>query len=603
MNLQEFREAVNLKIYNSKPTVLKVFRIMSVIVSIIAVTGLVYYHGFITEHKEDMFITRIFKWAFGFYILKYAVRIFYSFQPLKDIRDTLAEGVLMLFIVLNFLFAHLFGVDLIHGLGNLLGLDNLQAFFLMVIQGYFVLILANEIGRATNLIGGVNLSPPAMLISSFLILISLGCGVLMLPKMTASGETMGFLDALFTSISASCVTGLVVVDTATYFSYKGQLVIMILIQLGGLNIISFATMFAFFARNSIGIKHQSILQESLNVDSLSDSRDLFRQIFIFSIIIELVGALLIYLSWDSNIGFASHGDKIFYSIFHSISAFNNAGFSTFSDGLYENLIDTNYSVHVIIAVLVVLGGLGFAVLRDLFSIKKRKERKEKPWTTFRLDTKVSLYAAAILIMAGFLIFILFEHNNTLAGKSFAEQVVTSLFQSITTRTAGFNTVDIGSVTTPALIFIIFLMFIGASPGSTGGGIKTNTFALVFLGAWSTTRGKERLELLKHTIPYDLLNKAFLIFLFSLAFISLGIFGLAIAEPGKDLIALSFEEVSAFCTVGLSTGITSDLSTPARIIIMISMFTGRIGTLSLAFALGRQKRTHDYKYPKTTLMVG
>jgi potassium uptake TrkH family protein len=603
MTLNEFRELVNLKLYKSKTRVLRFFRVMSVIVSILAVASLVYYHGFHTSLSEQRFITSVFKWAFGFYILKYSIRIIYSFEPLKDIKETIFEGSLMLIIVLNFLLAQLFGWSLIHSVGDLMGLANLEAFFLMVIQAYFVLILANEIGRGTNLIGGIDISPPTMLISSFFVLISLGCGVLLLPEMTVTGESMPFLDALFTSISASCVTGLIVVDTANFFSYKGQFVIMMLIQLGGLNIISFATIFALFVRNGIGIKHQSIIQESLNVDSLSDSRDLFRQIFVFSILIELIGATLIFFSWDSDIGFVSTSEKVFFSVFHSISAFNNAGFSTFSNGLYENLIATNYTVHIVIAGLVVLGGLGFAVLRDLFSLKKYKERKDKPWTTYKIDTKISLYAAGILILAGFTIFMLFESGNTLSGKSLGERIITSIFQSITTRTAGFNTVDIGSVTTPALIFIIFLMFIGASPGSTGGGIKTNTFALVSLGAWSTTRGKERLELFKHTIPYELLNKAFLIFLFTLAFISLGIFGLAIAEPDLDLIALSFEEVSAFCTVGLSTGITADLSTPARIIIMVSMFIGRVGTLSLAFALGRKKRTNDYKYPKATIMIG
>jgi potassium uptake TrkH family protein len=571
-------------------------------VASIVVFSLIYYHGFFITHSEREVITTIIKVGLGFYMFKYLMRLVLSFRPLQDIKATIPEGVLMLLVFLNFLFAKLLGWHMIHSIGELLNLENLELFFAMVIQIYFAIILINEVGRAGNLISNLNLSPPTLLISSFLVLIIVGTGLLMLPQITVSGESMPFSDALFTSISASCVTGLVVVDTATYFTVKGQFIIMMLFQFGGLNIISFAALFALFARQSIGIKHQNIIKDSLNVDSLNASSSLFRKIFTFSITIELIGAALIFLSWGGGVEFKSLTDKAFNSLFHSISAFNNAGFSLFSNGLFEDGLRDSYALHFIVAIIIILGGIGFAVIRDVLDVKQNKKGRKRRHA-LKLNSKIALIGSTVLIFVGFFILYLFEHNNTMADKSTFGKITASFFQSVTSRTAGFNTVDIGALAAPSLIFLIFLMFIGASPGSTGGGIKTNTFVIVFLGAISTARGKGRLELFRNTIPFDLLNKAFLIFLFSIAFISLGIFGLAITEPDKDLLALSFEEVSAYCTVGLSTGITSDISPTGRIIIMLSMFLGRIGTLSLAFALGKKKKKVVYKYPKTNIMVG
>ena len=603
MKLRDIREKINIAIYDSKETVLKLFRVSSIVVTLIAVFAMLYFHGFDISNSHKHIITLVLKGAFGFFTLKYFARIFFSFSPLTDFKESIFEGTLISLILINGILAFFFDFHLLQSIGLTLGFNNVTRFVAIVIQCYFLLLLLNEIGRAGSRISNLNFSPPTLLISSFLILIVVGCGLLMLPEMSNPKGSMPFFESLFTSISASCVTGLTVVDTATYFTFKGQLVVMLLIQMGGLNIISFASIFALIARRGMGIKHQSILQENLNAESLSASSSLFRQIFVFSLSIELIGAALIFLFWSDSTHFHTLGDQFFYALFHSISAFNNAGFSTLSQGMFSTGVQHSYALHLVIALLIVLGSLGFATLRDLFSPQLLRERKQKSWKGLRIDSKISLYSAAILIGAGTIIFLLFENNNSLAEHSAFGKFTTALFQSVTTRTAGFNTVDIATLSAPVLIFTIFLMFIGAAPGSTGGGIKTSTFTLVFLGAWSTTRGKSRLELFRSTIPFELLNKAFLILLFSLSFISLGIFGLVIVEPDKDLLALSFEEVSAFSTVGLSTGITSQLSMPGKVIIMLSMFIGRIGTLSLAFALGLKQKSNDYKYPKANILVG
>lgn len=602
--INAIRERINIRLFDSRDRVLKDLRTAGVMISSLTILALVYFHGFKLTLAERAVVEFIVKFSIGFYIIKYVMEFVYSFSPIQHLKATKWEGVLMGFLFLNILSINIFGTEIMGFIGRVSGLEGLDQFFLLFIQGYFLLIVFLELGKASTTLPFASLSPPALLAISFIILILIGAGLLMLPEMTTSGNSMPFFDALFTSISASCVTGLIVVDTAEFFSFKGQFIIMMLFQLGGLNIISFATFFALFTKKGIGIRHQSLIQANYSDESLTSSADLFRKIIRFTFQIEALGTLLIFLTWGADMKFESLGERFFYSVFHAVSAFNNAGFSLFTDGLMEGPIQSSYLLHFIIALIVIFGGLGFGTIREIFTLRQVRERMRKPWKSLGVGTKISLYSTGILLGIGFLIFFIFEYNGTMEGQSFGGKLITSIFQSATTRTAGFNTVDIGSLALPVLIFFIFLMFIGASTGSTGGGIKTTTFALVFLSAWTTIRGKKKVELFKQTIPWELLNRAFSIFLFSATVILIGIFVLTISDPEIGLARLAFEEVSAFCTVGLSTGVTAELSSVGRVVIMISMFIGRIGTLTLAFALSsRRKESDDYKYPKASFMVG
>ncbi|KAB2809807.1 TrkH family potassium uptake protein [Phaeocystidibacter luteus] len=598
------RERINIRLFDSRDNVLRDLRTAGVLVSSLTILALIYFHGFHLTIPERVVVGFIIKFSIGFYLLKYVLEFVYSFSPIQHLKETKWEGILMAFLFLNILSINIFDTEIMSFFGELLGLEALDQFFLIFIQGYFLLIVFLELGKASTFLPFASLSPPALLAISFIILILIGTGLLMLPEMTSSGMSMPFSDALFTSISASCVTGLIVVDTATYFSFKGQFIIMMLFQLGGLNIISFATFFALFTKKGIGIRHQSLIQANYSNESLTSSAELFRKIIRFTFQIEALGAILIFFFWGANLHFDSLGQRLFYSIFHSISAFNNAGFSLFTNGLMEAPIQNSYFLHLIIAIIVIFGGLGFGTIRDIFTLRQVRERMRKPWKTLSVGSRIALYSTGVLLVLGFVVFFVFEFNGTMADKSIGGQIITAIFQSATTRTAGFNTVDIGSLALPVLIFFIFLMFIGASTGSTGGGIKTTTFALVFLSAWSTIRGKKKVEIFKQTIPWELLNRAFSIFLFSVSVILVGIFVLSISDPHLGLARIAFEEVSAFCTVGLSTGITSELSGVGRTVIMLSMFIGRIGTITLAFALSsRKKESNDYKYPKANFMVG
>lgn len=601
--LQRFREKANLKLYASKFNVLRTLRLGSGVVATLTLLALVYFHGFKINEEENRWIIFIVKSSIAFYIFKYIIEFVYSFSPMEHLRETKWEGFLMIFLVINIISIQITGIDLVGKTGDFFGFTRLSEILVLIIQGYFLLIVFLEIGKASTFLPLAKLSPPTILILSFLILIMFGTLLLLLPEMNVTGESMRFQDAIFTSISASCVTGLTVVDTANYLSFKGQFIVMILIQLGGLNIISFATLFAFFSRKGLGIRHQNMIQEGYLGETLNTSSELLKQIFRFTLIIELLGALLLFFTLGDRLQFNDLPSRIFFSIFHSISAFNNAGFSTLSNGLFEETIRNAYLLQFTIACLIILGGLGFGTIRDLFTIKFVRERIQKPWLHTKIGTKISIYSAIALLTLGTIVFFALENNGVISHLSFGEKLMTSFFQSVTTRTAGFNTVDIGSLSLPILIFFIFLMFIGASTGSTGGGIKTSTFTLVLLSAYSTIRGKKNLELFKKRIPWELLNKAFSIFLFSGSFILTSLFFLTITDPNIPLKKLMFEEVSAFCTVGLSTGITAELSLSGKSIIMVSMFIGRIGTLTLAIALGRSLKSNNYKYPKADLMVG
>ncbi len=603
MSFQDFREKVNLALYDSKKKVLHSLQITSLFVSLIVVILMIIAFGFPLKAEQKAILIILVKASLWFYVLKYITSIIYSFQPLKLLRETLFEGVLMLLLTVNFISGLVFEKSLLSFLTEQLKVLNLTDFTIFFIQAYFLIIVLLEIGKAGALIKNIRMNPQFMLILSFLILITVGTLLLMMPEMTVMEGSMGFMDSLFTSISASCVTGLIVVDTANYFTFKGHCIIMVLIQLGGLNIVSFASLFTIFSRSGIGIKHQRLIQDSFDSSSLSDSMSLLKRIFFFSFVIELIGFSALYFSWHDAIDWASNTDKVFYSVFHSISAFNNAGFSLFSNGLYEEFVQQSYTLHLVLVGLIFFGSIGFASILDMFGIRQMRERIRKPWKGYKLETKIALYSSLTLLTMGTLVFYGLESQKVMDGMGTGEKWITSLFQSMTARTAGFNTVDFSLVSVPMLCFFLLLMFVGASSGSTGGGIKTSTVVLLIFSSISTLTGKKSLVIGKRKISINLVNKAFSLFLFAISTIFVGVFVLTITDSDKDLIDLVFEEVSAFATVGLSTGITSSLSTGGRIVIMISMFMGRVGLLTLAFAMGRATKVPRLEYPGTHISVG
>lgn len=435
------------------------------------------------------------------------------------------------------------------------------------------------------------LSLPQVLALGFLSAIAIGTILLILPAASSTQKSIGFINALFTATSATCVTGLIVLDTGKDFSTFGQLVILILLQCGGLGIMTMSTMFAFLAGKRISLRHRLLIQESLNQFSIGGLVRLAKYILIFTAVIEGVGAAILFFYWQR---IYSPLQALYLAAFHSISAFCNAGFSLFSDSLIRYKGDL--IVNLTFMILIILGGIGFLVLLEFFQYGKNR--------TLSLHAKLALKISLILILIGFIIIFFVESNNpsTLGNLSFSEKMFGSIFQSVTARTAGFNTIHIGNMQNATLFLIIILMFIGASPGSTGGGVKTTTFGLLILYVWSSLKGKEEIQVFKRRVSQDIIPKVLAVITLSLGLIIIMTILLSYVE-GEDFIKILFEVVSAFGTVGLSTGITPSLSLTGKIIIIITMFTGRIGPLGLALALIQKREPEMIRYPEEKIMVG
>jgi len=601
--LQVFRERLNLFLFGIENGMSILFRTLTMVASAVSLVVFIIYYGFPNTPEEEALYLQIIKWSFFIYLLNYFVRMYYSRKFIRFIKEYMIETVLMGLFVLDNVFFWFTGSQMIAEIITTAGIKNYEPFYNLVLQAYILIFVWLDVVAYNELMLNFKIKPAILFVLSFVGIILIGTFTLMLPEMTYVDGSMPFVDALFTSVSATCVTGLIVVDTAQYFTFKGHLVIMVLIQIGGIGIVSFASFFALFLKTGVGIKHQTVLQDFLSEESLYNTRQLLRQIVVYTIIIELIGAWLVFMLWSPEIQFSSLGEKIFYSVFHAISAFNNAGFSLYSLGMMEGVLRTSFILHIVIAMLIILGGLGFPVLRDLTEPARLRERMQKPWKDWKTSTIVAVNVSIVLIVAGMILFYFLEKDNVLKGMNPMEATIASFFQSVTTRTAGFNTVDIAALKVPTLILFIFLMYIGASSGGTGGGIKTSTFFILMLLAVGTVKGKKKLDFRRRTISFDIVNKAVTILLFSASYIVIAVFVLSITDAEKPIMNLVFETVSAFGTVGLSANTTFYLSFWGKIIITFTMFMGRVGTLTLAFAVSSPSQSTAYKYPNTHMMVG
>jgi len=599
-------ERFNQFIYDTKSSVLGIVGFISTIATMATIGLIIYVVGFPATAENMTFIEKVMDVVFQVFAITYFVKVIYSFERIKFIKETIYEAILMVFILITAIGHALFSQDILHtltGYFSHISAESFREIYQIIITISMLYIVGQKFVKASSYVHLLTINPAWTFILSFILLISLGTGLLLLPEMSTHAGGANLLDAFFTSVSASCVTGLIVVDTATYWTMKGHYVLLFMMQFGGIGIVSFAAFFTSFMRHGLGIKHQVAMQEFLDSESLSSAKNMLRKVILITLLIESLAATLLFFTWGSQVEFTHLGQKIFYSIFHGVSAFCNAGFSLFTDGLYQNIIRESYLFQVVIACAIIIGSIGFSTIQDVLSPKKLRERIQKPWKDWELGSKISIYTSAVLILIGMLLFFSIEYNNTLGELTFFEKMIASFFQSVTTRTAGFNTLDFGEFLQPTLIFMILLMFIGASSGSTGGGIKTSTFLLITVSAIATIRGKKNVDLGKRHISNDLLFKAFSIFAFAAFYNLMMIFVLSIVEPNIDIIRIVFEQVSAFATVGLSTGITAELSLVGKIIIIFSMFFGRIGTLTLALALSTRVESTNYKYPNAHLLIG
>ncbi|MEH7347743.1 TrkH family potassium uptake protein [Gottfriedia acidiceleris] len=440
----------------------------------------------------------------------------------------------------------------------------------------------------------VSLDPSKILVTGFALIIVLGGFLLTLPIATKDGEGLSWLNALFTSTSATCVTGLVVVDTGSTFTLFGQFVILSLIQVGGLGFMSFATFFAVLLGKRITLKERLLLQESLNNMTFAGIVKLVKRIFIFTILIELIGSVLLAIrfSFDMPVKRA-----IYFGIFHSISNFNNAGFDLMGEFRSLTRYVEDPLVTIVVCILITLGGIGFIVMNEIYEYKRIRR--------VSLHTKIVLWTSGLLLVLGTILIFIFEFNNpkTIQPLSMTGKILGSLYQSVTPRTAGSNTLNIPDLTQSTLFIIAILMFIGASPGSTGGGIKTTTFATLLGAVRSQIKGKEDVILFKRRIMYDTIYKALTVMVSGLLIVVVVTLLLTITEHGKNFLMIVFEATSAFATVGLSMGLTPDLTPIGKILIILTMFAGRVGPLTIAFAVTLRRHSDPFKHPKGKIMIG
>ncbi|MFC6381548.1 TrkH family potassium uptake protein [Psychrobacter glacincola] len=453
------------------------------------------------------------------------------------------------------------------------------------------------------------LNPGQIFILSFLSVILIGSLLLMMPN--ATNQPISFIDALFTATSAVCVTGLIVVDTATHFTTFGQVIIIGLIQIGGLGILTFVTYFSYFFKGGISYETQLSISEMTYSSRMGDMVTTLKSILYVTFGIEALAAILIYISIYDLSGM-SVLERIFFSVFHAISAFCNAGFSTFSAGLYDESLRFNYPLQLIISITFLFGGMGFLIVVNLlrylrYSMQRAMCRDGQryayqPWL-LSINSRITLITSGALLLVGLIGVMMFEYHGVLAEhSSWYGKLIAGFFTAATPRTAGFNNIDLTDLAFPTIMLTIFLMWIGASPNSTGGGIKTSTFAIAVLNTFSLARGQTRIEVFKREIADNSIRRAFSIMWLSLLVIGFGVTLISYDQPELDLIKVIFECFSAYSTVGLSLNLTTELSTFSKIVVSVIMFVGRVSMLTIFIALLKNKDERNYRYPTEEITI-
>lgn len=437
------------------------------------------------------------------------------------------------------------------------------------------------------------LSPSRKLILGFLLAILIGTFLLMMPFSLKEGEKLSFLSSLFTIVSAVCVTGLTVVDVSKVFSPVGTTIIIFFIQLGGLGVMTFSSIIFLATGKKMTFYERELLKEERNADSSGEIADFIKKLLFIVFIIESIGAVILTTQF---IGQMSFWKAIYYGIFHSISAFCNAGFALYSNNLEG--FKSNIVINLTIGYLITLGGIGFAVITSFITVVRNGVDR------FNLTSKMAILISIILTFGGMILFFILEYSNpnTIGDLNIFQKVLASYFQSVTLRTAGFNTVPLGDLRSSTIFISCILMFIGASPGSTGGGIKTTTFGVIMFYVIGIAKKRENIEVFNRRIDWEILNRALAILVIAITYVAFIITCILVID-NFSMEQVVFEVISAFGTVGLTLGITPNLSVISKLLIIITMFVGRLGPLTFALAIGESKKKAISKYPKENILVG
>lgn len=472
--------------------------------------------------------------------------------------------------------------------------ERVFQFYLLGRQTYFIIqkeALASYKGKFFDKLSE---NPPIFVLFSFFITIFIGTLLLMLPVSTARGEETTLINALFTSTSATCVTGLIVFDTGTHFTHFGQIIIMLLIQVGGLGIMTISSAFAFMLGQRLTLKSENLIQNVVGESNKLDMIGLVKNILLVTFLFELTGAVIMYFTYRADL--FSTNQAVYHAVFHSVSAFCNAGFSLYPDNFMA--YKSNFSMNFVITGLIITGGIGFPVMVDF----RRNIAQRLKFSRLTLHSKIVLTSTFALIFLGMIAFFITEYYHEMHGMSLLDRLYASYFQSVTTRTAGFNTIDFANISKGSIFTSLILMFIGASPGSTGGGIKTTTFVVILVAMISMIRGNKDVNVFKRKVSDTIIKRVMVLIAISIMVLSFMIFLLLLFEP-FEFEQTVFEAFSAFGTVGLSLGITPLLSSAGKLIIILLMYLGRVGPLTLLFALSAYTEKTNFTYTEEKISIG
>ena len=573
---------------------IKVIDLMTNIAALCVIVGAILEFGFeLSDRLKDEF-DLVYFWAWNMFLLERVCHLVLTRRGKRraayNFIGWTVNGLLTLTlipIILNIL-----GID--DSTGVIRVLEN-RAIYLLV------LFLISSIELSSTVISslGRKSNPSLIMAVSFLFIIMAGSGMLLMPRCIQHGVHLSWIDSLFTATSAVCVTGLTTIDVPSTFTSFGQLVIMMLIQVGGLGVMTITSFFALFFMGNTSIYNQMQVQDMVSSKSLASLWSTLLNIFGFTAVLELAGAVLIFLNIHGTIGLDIR-HELFFSMFHAVSAFCNGGFSNYQDGVGASvLMEGHCWLYIILALLIILGGIGYPVLVNL---KMAVTKYSKGRRLFDLNTKIVLRTTMMLIVSGTALLAFFEWNNTFAGMPIREKLTQAFFNAVSPRTAGFISVDLNSMCIQSIFIYTLLMWIGGASQSTAGGVKVNAFAVAFLNIRAIIHGTTRVEFAGRELSTDSIRRANAAVFVSIILLSVFVFLVTLTEPDLPLKAIVFECVSAFATVGSSLGITSSLQDTSKVLLVVLMFIGRVGLVTMAQGLLKQYKNQNYKLPQDNITI-
>lgn len=574
---------------------IKILNLILALLSLAAISSLVLQYGFYLTDSVSAILNRVDLLILQFYFWQFIFKLLFSRSKISFLKRHWFEAALAVLIISEIaIIIGLKGINVIKKYFLDINITAVTNIYVVFAQILIILSIITEGIHYNTRLASLKFHPAQTMILSYLVLIFSGTVLLMLPKATPSNVSISFIDALFTATSAACVTGFNVIDTAGGFTMTGKLIILFLFQIGGLGIMTFSSFLALFFGQGISIRERVMLNQVMNIDKIGMISTVLRNAVILTLSIEAAGAVLLMFFWSDQGWTVSR--LIFNSVFHSVSAFCNSGFSTFSDNL--TAYHQHIGVLITISALVILGGLGFIVILELLggTVQTKKAPRR---LRLSIQSRMVLIISGLLLLTGFvLLYVLDNHENGW------NRALTAFFNSVTARSCGFNTVDFATLNNSSILIMMILMFIGASPGSTGGGIKTTTLGILWASIGAIITGQNRIVIFKRRIPFLVLNRALVVFAFSVMAVVISAFLLSITEEAP-IIDIIFESVSAFSTVGLSRGLTQLLTINGKLIIILVMFIGRLGALTLAFAITAPTELPSVKveYPSESVMIG